>query len=91
MKYQLNENYIAHLNEMKEKCNYVENDAERRLNEQARGFKGYLCGLMRRKNKYIPSLEEFKKILVQWNNHTVAWHPEVIADIYNSIVPVKNS
>lgn len=85
-KYKLNQAYIDRetslVKEYGGDLNMTLQTAERRLNEQARNCRPFIAawavgGAM---------LSEIHDILVDWNNHTLANHMEVIKDLYTEVM-----
>lgn len=87
-KYKLNQAYIDRELALyhKQDATEVLKIAEQRLNEQAKDCKEHIIAWALQGM----SVEEIKEQLVDWNNHTLANHPEVIHDIYKDAINRAN-
>ena len=79
-KYKLNQDYIDRQCAMvsQENRKAVLREAERRLNEQANDCRPYIAAW----SILTATVGEIHDILVDWNNHTLASHIKVIADLW---------
>ena len=87
-KYKLNQAYIDRELALYHNGNPAEvlEVAEQRLNEQAEDCRECIMTWALEGK----TVDEIHDQLVEWNNHTLANHVEVIQDIYNDAIKLKN-